>query len=50
MGKNQHVTHRKDGKWQVLGEKNSKATAVFDTQKKLMLKAEILLSIKSQSF
>lgn len=33
MGKDQHVTLREDGKWQVLGENNSKATAVFDTQK-----------------
>lgn len=32
MGKNQHVTYRKDGKWQVIGDGNSKATAVTRTQ------------------
>lgn len=33
MGKNQHVTHRPDGKWQVKGAGNSKATAITSTQK-----------------
>ena len=33
MGKNQHVTHREDGTWQVLGAGNKKATAVTNTQK-----------------
>ena len=33
MGKNQHVTHRKDGNWQVKGAGNSRATAVASTQK-----------------
>lgn len=33
MGKNQHVTHRKDGLWQVKGAGNSKATIVAETQK-----------------
>ena len=33
MGKNQHVTLRPDGDWQVKGEGNSKATAVTTTQK-----------------
>ena len=28
MGKNQHVTHRPDGNWQVKGAGNSKATVV----------------------
>ena len=32
-GKNQHVTHRSDGRWQVIGAGNSKATAVTNTQK-----------------
>lgn len=32
MGKNQHVTP-KDGKWQVKGAGNSKATKTFNTQK-----------------
>lgn len=31
-GKDQHVTHRDDGKWQVIGEGNSRATAVTRTQ------------------
>ena len=33
MGKNQHVTHRKDGNWQVKGAGNSRATVVTSTQK-----------------
>jgi hypothetical protein len=33
MGKNQWVTPRQDGKWQVKGEGNSRATAVTNTQK-----------------
>lgn len=33
MRKNQHVTHRSDGKWQVKGAGNSRATAVTRTQK-----------------
>ncbi len=33
MGKNQHVTPRPDGDWQVKGEGNDKATAVTSTQK-----------------
>lgn len=32
MGKNQHVTKMGD-KWRVIGEGNSRATKVFDTQK-----------------
>lgn len=32
MGKNQHVT-KKDGEWRVIGEGNSRATKLFDTQK-----------------
>nr|DAK61395.1 MAG TPA: protein of unknown function (DUF5633) [Caudoviricetes sp.] len=32
MGKDQHVTP-KDGKWQVKGEGNDKATKTFGTQK-----------------
>lgn len=32
MGKNQHITP-KDGKWQVIGSGNSKATKIFNTQK-----------------
>lgn len=32
MEKNQHITP-KDGKWQVIGAGNSKATKIFNTQK-----------------
>lgn len=32
MGKNQHVT-KKDGEWRVIGEGNSRATKLFNTQK-----------------
>ena len=33
MGKNQHVTPRRDGLWQVKGSGNSKATKITKTQK-----------------
>lgn len=36
---NQHVTKRSDGKWQVLGEGNSRATAVIKTQREAISKA-----------
>ena len=36
---NQHVTKRSDGKWQVLGEGNSRATAVTKTQREAISKA-----------
>ena len=32
MGKNQHVTPRPDGQWQVIGENNQRATAITSTQ------------------
>lgn len=32
MGKNIHVTHRKDGKWAVIGEGDSKASSLHPTQ------------------
>lgn len=32
MGKNQHVTPRPDGSWQVKGEGNDRATAITSTQ------------------
>lgn len=32
MGKNQHII-KKEGKWHVIGEKNSRTTKQFDTQK-----------------
>lgn len=33
MGKNQHVTRRPDGNWQVKGEGNLRATKITNTQK-----------------
>lgn len=33
MGKNQHVTHRPEGNWQVKGAGNSRATFITSTQK-----------------
>lgn len=49
MGKNQHVTKRPDGKWQVLGAGNSRATIIADTQEKARLKArEIAINQKSE--
>ena len=34
MGKNIHVTHRADGSWAVIGEKDSRASSLHDTQSK----------------
>lgn len=49
MGKNQHVTKRPDGKWQVLGAGNSRATIIADTQEKACLRArEIAINQKSE--
>jgi len=49
MGKNQHVTKRPDGKWQVLGAGNSKATKIVMTQKQGIKKAtEIAKNQKSE--
>lgn len=48
MGKNQHVVP-KDGKWQVIGEGNEKATATFDTQAEAIEKArEIAINQESE--
>lgn len=48
MGKNQHVVP-KDGKWQVIGEGNEKATATFDTQTEAIEKArEIAINQESE--
>ena len=33
MNKNQHVSKRPDGNWQVKGEGNKRATAITNTQK-----------------
>jgi uncharacterized protein YdaT len=32
MGKNIHVTHREDGTWAVIGEKDKRASSLHDTQ------------------
>ncbi|UUX35448.1 DUF2188 domain-containing protein [Fundicoccus culcitae] len=48
MGKNQHVTPNSNGTWNVKGEGNSKATAIFDTQKKAIDRAT-KISINQQS-
>ena len=49
MGKNQHVTHRKDGYWQVKGAGNSKATRVTKTQKEAInIARNIALNQKSE--
>jgi hypothetical protein len=33
MGKNIHVTHREDGTWAVIGEKDKKASSLHETQR-----------------
>ena len=33
MGKNIHVTHRKDGSWAVKGEGDQRASSTHDTQR-----------------
>lgn len=48
MGKNIHVTKRPDGKWQAIGEGNSRASYVTQTQEQARLKARDL-AIKNQS-
>ena len=39
MAKNIHVTKRPDGKWQAIGEGNSRASYVTKTQEQARLKA-----------
>lgn len=49
MGKNQHVTHRPDGNWQVKGAGNSKATIITSTQKEaIKIATEIAKNQKSE--
>ena len=48
MPKNYHVTKRPDGKWQTIGEGNSRATHVTNTQEEARLKARDL-AIKNHS-
>lgn len=42
MGKNQHVTQRPTGDWQVKGAGNSKATKVTSTQKEAIVIARAI--------
>ena len=39
---NEHVTKRDDGKWQVIGEGNKRASAVTDTQAQAIVIAKDL--------
>lgn len=48
MNKNKHVTHRPDGKWQVIGAGNERATAVTSTQAEA-IKIARELAIKNHS-
>ena len=49
MGKNQHVTHRPDGNWQVKGAGNTKATIITTTQKEaIKMATEIAKNQKSE--
>lgn len=48
MAKNYHVTKRPDGKWQAIGEGNSRASYIADTQEQARLKARDF-AIKAQS-
>lgn len=33
MGKNIHITHRENGSWAVIGEKDKKASSLHNTQR-----------------
>ena len=49
MGKNQHVTKRADGKWQVKGAGNSRATCVTTRQEEARQRARsIAINQKSE--
>lgn len=49
MGKNQFVTHRDDGYWQVMGEGNKKPTVVVETQREaISIATEIAKNQKSE--
>lgn len=49
MKKDQHVTKRPDGNWQVLGAGNSRATKVLPTQKDAIAAAkQIAINQKSE--
>ncbi len=49
MNKNQHVTMRPDGNWQVKGEGNKRASAVTNTQRDaITIATEIARNQKSE--
>lgn len=49
MGKNQHVTHRPDGNWQVKGAGNKRATVITQTQKEaISIATDIARNQKSE--
>ena len=49
MGKNQHVTHRPDGNWQVKGAGNTRATIITTTQKEaIKIATDIAKNQKSE--
>ena len=49
MGKNQHVTRRPDGNWQVIGENKKRATVITTTQKDAIQAArDIAMNQKSE--
>lgn len=49
MSKNQHVTPRQDGLWQVKGSGNTKATKVTKTQKEAIeIARDIAINQKSE--
>lgn len=49
MSKNQHVTSRQDGLWQVKGSGNTKATKVTKTQKEaIKIARDIAINQKSE--
>ena len=49
MGKNQFVTHRDDGYWQVMGEGNIKPTVVVETQREaISIATDIAKNQKSE--
>lgn len=49
MGKNQHVTKRSDGAWQVKGAGNNKPTKITNTQREaIKIATEIAKNQKSE--
>ncbi len=51
MGKNIHVTHRKDGNWAVIGEGDKRASGLYDTQRDAIeVGSEIARNNRSELF